>query len=65
MGCSGTALNSVLSNEVDSIRKSQPDRVSNCPECGQVTVDGEPIDHCEFSQDKCNTCGYAECDGSC
>jgi len=36
-----------------------------CPECGELTIDGVAIDQCSYSPILCDTCGYAPCDGSC
>ena len=42
-----------------------PGKNGYCPDCGRPTVNGEAQEGCEYSPTSCETCGYAECDGSC
>ena len=37
----------------------------NCPDCNQPTIDGDAFEQCAYSTIKCETCGWAPCDGSC
>ena len=40
--------------------------VGECSECGHgVDEDGWSTDGCSDSPETCETCHYAECDGSC
>ena len=52
MCCAGSGLNESDANGV-------------CPECGELTCNGEAIDCCEYSPCNCDTCGRRLCDGSC
>lgn len=36
-----------------------------CPDCGEPTVDGVATTGCLHSPVTCDTCGAAQCDGSC
>jgi len=47
----------------DSSLKSDVDGV--CPDCGYPTVEGIAASGCAYSPVSCDTCGHAECDGSC
>ena len=52
MCCCGTEYNL---KEVDG----------ECPECGELTVDGDAYESCAYSPTECDECGWAPCDGSC
>lgn len=51
--------------DVFTISRKEPSRLSNCKDCGEQLIDGKPVNYCSYSPEVCTTCGYRPCDGSC
>lgn len=49
----------------DSSGYSENDADGKCPNCGELTVDGQAVDCCGYSPCLCETCNHRPCDGSC